>query len=84
MEVLEPVRGPPEQKVGGSNPLGRTRPPLTMAQIMSDLDRLHEIIDALPRRQVHAKTCVQLCAVPEEELTGRALAAWSSPPCRGR
>jgi len=24
MEVLEAIRAPPEQKVGGSNPLGRT------------------------------------------------------------
>ena len=44
---------PPEQKVGGSNPPGRTKPP-AMELIMSDVDRLHEIIDALPPQQVHA------------------------------
>ena len=72
---------PPEQKVGGSNPPGRTTPPATK-RIMSDVDRLHEIIDALPPQQVHALLTLlappqpisdeefarRLAMAPEEEI----------------
>ena len=62
--------------------------PLTTEQIMSDLDRLHDIIDALPPQQIHALLTLldtrqpisdeefarRLAEVPEEEVDEETIA----------
>ena len=70
-----------------SSPFGilKLHRPLEMERIMSDLDRLHEIIDTLPSPQVHALLTLLETSQPisEEEVdaetVARILAAEAEP-----